>query len=177
METWTLQLVTQEVHKRKSKLSPNACSAAAPVKFRAVDAQSQDHQLLVALARKSVADDTILRQHEAIVTNTLSLPSTFPEVDAAKSAGAAYSEAVKLQGKQHQLGPLFIHVWASFVTSIAAQSDAPQALRSALQQHAATIKQPSDLLGSILHCRVSAIWKPERFKLQVAVSPELRTLW
>ncbi|CAE8657464.1 unnamed protein product [Polarella glacialis] len=182
MDVWMLPPVPPDTPKRKQETQAQVSTTPQSVKFRAVDRrgvdkQGVDRQLLLALGKKAVMDDNILRQHEAIIVDTLSLPGTLPEVVAMRSAGAAYNEAVRVRGKQHDLGSPHLHVWAALVMAVLKEQDVPEALRLALQTHVTEAKKPTDLQDHIRHCRIGAMWNPERFKLQIAVAPSAQMLW
>jgi hypothetical protein len=185
MEAWTLAepaMSMEVVGKRKEMQQEKGRGGQRhqqqqPMKMRAVDSNSIDHQILMEMGRHLLTMDSQVRQHEAVIMVTLGLPASLPEVSAMKRAGVAYMEQVKSLGKNHNLGSPHLRVWAAFITTMAKRTELSTTLATAISTHMADAANPLQLQDKVLHFRVTQMKSADKFKLQVAVAPELMLFW
>ncbi|CAE8613651.1 unnamed protein product [Polarella glacialis] len=170
VDTWMMMPAGTAKHRQEPQ-------GTQPKKFRAVQRQPPERQLLLALGRQALTEATRGRQQEAITIDTLLLPEANPNVPVMRAAGMAYADNVKAQGKQHNLGSPHLYVWAALVKQLSQEQDLSPELTTALQQHIATTPSPAHLQSIVRHCRLSKAWAPGTFKLQVAVAASVLQMW
>ena len=123
---------------------------------------------------------TLALQHDGIIADlvgatfrTFLMPWESGVIKAVKAATAGYAEQAKRQGRDHGLGPPFLHAWGALLKALA-QGKLSDRAKKTIEAYwngvVCTVKDLEQLADAVKHCRVSKTHDPKQAKLQFAVA-------
>ena len=130
-------------------------------------------QLILVLARLSVANTAELRSVCGVVFHTFLLPADNVITKAVLATGKDYHDTVSENPKSHSLGPPYLHIWVALVKSLGkAESITPtlkQSLETYWKERICTVQREA-LAEDVRHCRLKKAFKAGTYKLQISIS-------
>ena len=129
-------------------------------------------QLILVLARLSVANAAELRSVTGVVFHTFLLPADNSVTKAILATGKDYHEQVADNPKSHSLGPPYLHIWISMIKALGLAEISPvlkKTLETYWKDRVCTV-QREVLAEDVKHCRMKKAFKTGTFKLQISVS-------
>ena len=148
--------------------------------------------LLVVLTKLALTNARELAEVTGACFTSYMVGAEVPFVKVLQETGKTYAENCKADGKDHQHGPPWPHVFKAFIKwacSTEGASTTPAAAQTVFQDYwKKVILSPSALETLAIHCRhfrLKACWydkkkltKPDRFKLQIMLGiPQQANPW
>ena len=93
-------------------------------------------------------------------------------IKAIKAATTSYSEQVKRLGREHNLGPPFLHAWGALLRALAQGKlgDRAKTIEAYWNNVISTARNLEELADTVKHCRISKTHDAKQAKLQFAVA-------
>ncbi len=129
-------------------------------------------ELIQSVARLSLATAAGLRQVKSAVIRTFLLPANCEYVCAGKLAGAQYASAAAARKGSDSLPPPFALVFASLLQVLVKDVKCPSEARSKVVELLEQATSPQALNGVVRVCRLSKCYSPEKFRVELAFTPE-----
>ena len=130
-------------------------------------------QLILVLARLSVANTAELRSVCGVVFHTFLLPADNVITKAVLATGKDYHDTVSENPKSHSLGPPYLHIWVALVKSLGKADSITPTLKQTLELYwkdrICTVQREA-LAEDVRHCRLKKAFKAGTYKLQISIS-------
>ena len=126
-------------------------------------------QLLMKSNLKLSAD---VRALQSATFRTCLIPAQASFVVKAKEASQKYNDLVQAAGKNHNLGPPHVHVWAALTVEASVHLSGED--RARVEEHAKSVDSPDKLLSDVLYCRVAQAYGGKQVKIYITTTEALR---
>ena len=129
------------------------------------------------LVKAAINLDNRLRTVEGILGDSVEVPDTLPEAQAAVAAGPAYFDAVAAKGRGHGLGPPHLRAWSEFIRHLKDVAGIPIDLIHDLAEHVGQYPDPVALDQVVKHFTAKNHHDKSTIVIVVSVSEKIASLW